>query len=163
MNLMTDLSSTVGFAVIVVLYTVIGLLATTGSAVLSQKVFHGRSEQIFYGALLILIAGFYLAFAAYFGSNASWRTELLAVVSFSLLGILGTRYAPVLIVAYVLHGIWDILHELGAHGGWSILEPGRLTAIPLAYGVFCLTFDIAIAAYFVRRKGAWQYAPRARG
>ena len=157
------MSNTVGFAVIIILYAVIGLLAAAGSVVVSQKLFPGRSEQIFYGAFLALIAGFYLAFVAYFGNTASWGTELSAVVSFSLLGLLGTRYPAFLILGYALHGIWDALHELSAHGGYSVLGPGELTAIPFAYGVFCVTFDVAIAAYFVRRKRSWEHAPLTQG
>lgn len=44
---MTDNSSTVGFAVIIIVYAVIGLLAAAGSVAVSQKLFLGRSEQIF--------------------------------------------------------------------------------------------------------------------
>jgi hypothetical protein len=33
-----------------------------------------------------------------------------------------------------------VLHELQAHGGYFAFEPGELTAIPLAYGVFCAVF-----------------------
>ncbi len=77
---------------------------------------------------------------------------------FSLFGVVGTRYVLALIPGYLLHGIWDVLHELSAHAGVSVpgLEP--LTTIPLAYGVFCATFDVAICVYFVRRRGAWEAA-----
>ena len=153
---MTDPISTVGFVVVITLYAVIGLLATAGSVTVTQKVFPGRSEQIFYGAFLAAIAGFYMAFVAYFGNISSWRTELFAVIAFSVLGIVGTRYAAVLILAYSLHGIWDALHELAAHGRFSPFESGELTAIPLAYGVFCAVFDIAIAVYFRRQKQFWK-------
>jgi hypothetical protein len=152
---LTDTSSIVGFAVIIILYAVIGLLAAAGSVVLSQKLLPGRSEQIFYGVFLAPIAGFYLAFVAHFGNASAWSTELLAVVLFSLLGILGTRYAAVLILGYVLHGIWDVLHELSAHTGYSVLGPEQFTEIPLAYGVFCAVYDVAIAVYFARRRGSW--------
>jgi hypothetical protein len=153
---MTEASSTVGFVVIIILYAVIGLLASAGSVAVAQKYFPGRSEQIFYGALLVPIAGFYLAFVAYFGNVSSWRTELIAIIAFSVLGIAGTRYAAVLILGYALHGIWDALHELGGHNGFSPFGSGEFTAIPLAYGVFCAVFDIAVAAYFVRRKQFWK-------
>ena len=153
---MTEPSSTVGFVVIIILYTVIGLLATAGSVAVSQKFFPGRSEQIFYGALLVPIAGFYLAFVAYFGNVSAWRIELIAVIAFSLLGIVGTRYVAVMILGYPLHGIWDALHELAGHSGFSPFGAGEFTAIPMAYGVFCAAFDIAIAAYFVRRKQFWK-------
>ena len=159
---MTDLSANIGFAIICILYAVIGLLAAAGSVFVSQKFFPGRSEQILYGVFLIPVAGFYLAFVAYFGNASSWRTELFAAVAFSLLGIFGTRYAAVLILGYLLHGTWDALHELAAHGGWSVLGQGRLTEIPLAYGVFCAIYDVAIAAYGVRRKRSWKHPPPAR-
>ena len=99
---MTEPSSTVGFVVIIIWYAGIGLLATAGSVAVTQKFFPGRSEQIFYGAFLVAIAGFYLAFVAYFGNISSWRTELFAVIAFSVLGIVGTRYAAVLILGVLL-------------------------------------------------------------
>ena len=160
---MTDPSGTIGFVVIVILYAVIGLLAAGGSVAVSQKLFPGRSEQILYGVFLVPIAGFYLAFVAYFGNASPWKTELLAAMAFSLLGIFGTRYAAVLILGYLLHGTWDALHELAAHGGWSVLGHGQLTEIPLAYGVFCAIYDVAIAAYCARRRPSWEHAPPVRG
>jgi len=78
------------------------------------------------------------------------------VIAFSVMGIVGTRYAAVLIVGYTLHGIWDAVHEFAGHSGSLPFAPGELTAIPLAYGVFCAVFDVAIAAYFVRRKQFWK-------
>ncbi len=153
---MTEPSSTVGLVVILIWYAGIGLLATAGSVAVSQKFFPGRSEQIFYGALLVPIAGYYLACAAYFANVSSWRIELIGVIAFSVAGIVGTRYAAVLTVGYALHGIWDALHELAGHSGFSPFGSGALTAIPFAYGVFCAVFDIAIAAYFVRRKQFWK-------
>jgi len=159
----TDPSANVGFVIIVILYAVIGLLAAAGSVVVSQKRFPGRSEQILYAVFLAPIAGFYLAFVAYFGNASAWRTELLVAVAFSLLGIFGTRYAAVLILGYLLHGIWDALHEFALHAGWSVLAHGQLTEIPLAYGVFCAIYDIAIAAYCVRRKRSWERPPPSRG
>jgi hypothetical protein len=58
---LTEPSSTIGFVVIIILYALIGLLATAGSVVVTQKFSPGRPEQIFCGALLVRIAGFYLA------------------------------------------------------------------------------------------------------
>ena len=153
---MTESSSAIGFAVIIIWYAGIGLLATAGSVSVTQKLFPGRSEQIFYGAILVAIAGVYLAFTAYFGNKSSLRNEFIAIIAFSILGIVGTRYAAVLILGYTLHGIWDALHELAGRSGVSPLGSGELTAIPLAYGVFCAAFDIAIAAYFVHRKQFWK-------
>jgi hypothetical protein len=153
---MAEASATIGFVVILFWYAAIGLLATAGSVAVTQKFFPGRSEQIFYGAVFVAIAGVYLAFTAYFGNADSWRIEFFAVIAFSVLGIVGTRYAAALILGYLLHGIWDALHELAGHSGSAPFASGQLTAIPLAYGVFCAAFDIAIAIYFVRRKQFWK-------
>jgi hypothetical protein len=159
----TDFYATIGFVVIVILYAGLGLLAAAGSVAISQKLFRGRSEQILYAIFLVPIAGFYLAFAAYFRDPSAWSIELPAALAFSLLGILGTRYAAVLILGYLLHGAWDALHELAAHGGWLALAHGKLTESPLAYGVFCAVFDVAIATYCARRSLLWKQTPPTHG
>jgi hypothetical protein len=68
--------------------------------------------------------------------------------------VLPDRLPFALIVGYSLHGLWDLLHELQAHGAYSAFEPGKLTAIPLAYGFFCAAFDFSMAAYFYTRRAA---------
>ncbi len=148
---MHDASVVVGFSVIVVLYAVIGVLAAVGSAAIFRTVFKADRERQCFAAFLVPIAGFYLAFAAYFEAGASsWRTESSAVVVFALLGLLGMRYNGALAMGYCLHGLWDVLHEVNAHGLMPQGTTWHLTEIPLAYGVFCLAYDFAIAAYFAR-------------
>jgi hypothetical protein len=75
--------------------------------------------------------------------------------------LLGARFPFLLIAGYSLHGLWDLLHELQAHGAYSAFEPGQLTAIPLAYGVFCVAFDFCAAAYFYTRREEWSAARKA--
>ena len=142
-----------GFAVIVILYLVIGIMAARGTIGIFRKILAPKSEQIFYAIFLILVAAFYLAFAAYFeAASAAWRLETAAVLAFIAMAVLGMRLSFALIVGFTLHGLWDLLHELQAHGAYSAFEPGQLTAIPLAYGVFCAAFDFYIAAYFYGRR-----------
>ena len=119
-----------------------------------------KTEQIFYAMFLIMIASFYLAFAAYFGMATAWRLETAVVVAFAAIGLLGARLPFALIVGYSVHGLWDLLHELQAHGAHSVFEQGRLTVIPLAYGVFCLSFDLCVAGYFYTRQRDWSAAWR---
>ena len=144
-----------GFVVIVVLYAVIGLLAAAGAIFIVRENLGPRAEQVFYGIFLILVAAFYLAFVAYFGNAAAWQAETATVVVFAVIGLFGVRLPVALIVGYPLHGLWDIVHELQAHGAWSVFEPGQLTAVPLAYGVFCAAFDACIAAYAFTRRAEW--------
>ena len=150
--------SMLGFGVILILYAVIGLMASAGTISIARKIFSPKAEQIFYAIFLIMIAAFYLAFTAYFGVATAWRVETAAVVAFAVLGLLGMRLPFALIVGYPLHGLWDLLHELQAHGACSAFDPGRLTAIPLAYGVFCAAFDFCVGVYFYTRRAAWSAA-----
>lgn len=144
--------------VIMVLYVSIGVLAVIGSITVTKALLPPRIEQAFYAVFLIAIAGFYLAFTSYFGEDAAWPLEQRAVLAFSVLGLIGLRLPAALIIGYPLHGLWDLLHELQAHGGPASFAPGQSTAIPLAYGAFCATFDFGIAAYFVWRRGSWNAA-----
>jgi hypothetical protein len=136
-------------------------MAATGTICTFRKILAPKSEQIFYASFLILIAAFYLAFVAYFGEATAWRLETVVILGFVAIGLLGVRLPAALMVGYALHGLWDILHELQAHGGYSAFEPGQLTAIPLAYGVFCAAFDFSMAAYFYRRRAEWTAAWKA--
>src|SRR5262249_7009582 len=147
-----------GFVVIVVLYAVVGLLAAAGAIFIVRENVGPKGEQVFYGLFLVLIAAFYLAFVAYFGNPAAWRGGTAAVIVFALVGLFGVRLPVALIVGYPLHGLWDLLHELQAQGIGSVFEPTQLTVVPLAYGVFCAAFDVAIAAYAYKRRADWSAA-----
>ena len=149
-------------SVIITLYAGIGLLAAAGSIFISQNLFSAKGQQIFFALFFIAIAGFYLAFTAYFGDREAWRLETAAVVVFALFGILGLRFPVMLIIGYSLHGIWDVVHEIHAHGGVSPFRTHEMTALPLAYGAFCAAFDWCVSAYFYTRRREWNAAWKAR-
>ncbi|SHG07007.1 hypothetical protein SAMN04487965_3250 [Microbulbifer donghaiensis] len=142
-------------AVIVVLYISIGLMAAAGTIAIVRKLLPMRAEQIFYGLFLVLIAAFYLAFTAYFDNPRAWPLEAVAVALFTLFGVLGCRIPAWLIAGYLLHGVWDLFHELPVY---TTVEIGtdRLTEIPMAYGVFCIAYDWCMAAYIYVRRRAWR-------
>ena len=94
-----------GAVVIIILYVSVGFLAAAGSIFISQKLFSAKAERIFFGLFLIAIAGFYLAFTAYFGDQGAWRIETGEVIVFSLFGLLGLRLPAVFIIGYLLHGV----------------------------------------------------------
>lgn len=142
---------------IVVWYMGIGLLAAAGTVTLSSKLLTARSEQIFFGLFLVPIAGMYLAFTTYFADAGAWRLETAAVALFAILGVLGSRVAVLLVLGYVLHGGWDLLHEIYAHTGICFGTRGW-SDIPLAYGSFCATYDWCMAAFFVTRRRQWSAA-----
>jgi uncharacterized protein DUF6010 len=146
---------TLGFIVIVLLYLVVGVMAAVGTISIFRKMLGPRSEQIFYAAFLAFIAALYLAFVAYFGAVSAWPLEATVVAGFVAISLLGLRVPFALIVGYSLHGLWDLFHELHAHGGYFGTGNDHLTAIPLAYGFFCLGFDFTAAGYFFRRRADW--------
>lgn len=138
-------------------YVILGVLTAGGLIALISKRLTPRSEQAALGLLLIPIAAIYLVFLAHLGPTAALRAELLPVIGFALLGLAGTRVAPVLMLGYLGHGAWDLLHEV-------LMLQGRLetlTAIPLAYGMFCATIDWVLAGYCLTRRHDWRAAPRA--
>jgi hypothetical protein len=138
--------------VIALLYVVIGLLGAIGSILIFRRIFQGRLEQIFWAAFLVVIAGFYLSFAAYFeASTPAWQTEIAAVVVFVVCAVAGLFVRPAIAVGYVLHGLWDLSHCLSgsSFAGLSITET------PLGYGIFCLTFDFTVACYLMISDTAW--------
>jgi hypothetical protein len=142
-------------AIIMSLYVSIGALSAVGSISLTRRFVPVRFEAAVYGLFLIAIAAFYLAFTSYFGDEAAWTLEMMAVVGFAVLGCLGTRLPVVLAAGYALHGAWDLMHELHAHTGFDIFGGRPSTQIPLAYGAFCATFDWSMASYFLYRRGQW--------
>ena len=155
---MEPTSSVVGLIVIVALYITIGGLSAAGSVYLSKSIFSVKGEQIFFGLFLIPIAGFYLAFTAHFGDWAAWKLEATAVAVFAVFGLVGIRVPFALIVGYLLHGLWDAVHEFNAHAGASLLGARQTTSVPLAYGFFCATYDFLMAVYFYTRRNHWRAA-----
>lgn len=143
------------FAIIVSIYVSVGALAAVGSGWLAHRFLPIRFEPIVFGLFLVPIAGFYLAFTAYFGNEQAWSLESTAVIVFAVLGTLGMRIPAVLVIGYIAHGAWDMLHEIHDHAGTDVFGGRAATQIPLAYGSFCATFDWCMAGYFVVRQAAW--------
>ncbi|HEU5247805.1 MAG TPA: DUF6010 family protein [Candidatus Udaeobacter sp.] len=146
------------FLVITVLYVCIGFLSAAGSVWISKKLFSAKVEQTFFALFLIAIAAFYLAFTGYFGHERAWQLETGGVIVFAVFGLLGVRVPVVLITGYLLHGVWDVLHEIHVHGGGDVFGSREPTDLPLGYGAFCASYDWCMAAYFYTRRGQWRAA-----
>src|SRR5215831_19984366 len=83
-------SQLIGGLVVALLYFVVGLLSAIGSIFVFRRMFQGRWEQIFWACFLVVIAGFYLSFAAYFGASIrAWQTEILVVAAFLVCAVAG--------------------------------------------------------------------------
>ena len=155
---MESTSSAIGLIVIVALYITIGVMSAAGSVYIAKSIFNPKTEQIFFGLFLILIAGFYLAFTAHFGDRDARRLEAAAVGVFMVCALVGVRVPFVLIVGYLLHGVWDAVHEFAAHAGATQSGPRQITSVPLGYAFFCATYDVLMATYFYTRRNQWHTA-----
>ena len=152
---MESTSSAIGLIVIFALYITIGVMSAAGSVYIAKSIFNPRAEQIVFALFLIPIAGFYLAFTAHFGDKDAWRLEATAVEVFTVFSLVGVRVPFVLIAGYLLHGVWDAVHEFTADAGGTVFGPRQTTSTPLGYPFFCATYDFLMAAYFYTRRNEW--------
>jgi hypothetical protein len=145
-------SQFIGGLVIALLYVVVGLLGAIGSILVFRRIFQGRWEQIFWTSFLVVIAAFYLSFAAYFGASThAWRTEVSGVAVFLVFAVGGLFSRSAIAVGYVMHGLWDLSHCLSG----SSLAGLSITDIPLGYGIFCSSYDFVVASYLTISDTAW--------
>jgi hypothetical protein len=113
--------------------------------------------QIFWACFLVVIAAFYLSFAAYFGASThAWQTEVIGVAVFLICAVGGLFSRSALAVGYVVHGAWDLSHCLSG----SSLAGLSITDIPLGYGIFCSTYDFVVAYYLLISDSAWHASGR---
>ena len=142
----------IGGLVIALLSVVIGLLSAIGSILIFRRIFHGRWEQIFWTSFLVVIAAFYLSFAAYFGASThGWQTEVVGVAVFLACALGGLFSRSAVALGYVMHGLWDLSHCLSG----SSLAGLSITEIPLGYGIFCATYDFVVAFYLMKSDTPW--------
>jgi hypothetical protein len=100
----------------------------------------------------VVIAAFYLSFAAYFeASTHAWKTEVVAVAVFLVCAVGGLFSRAAIAAGYVIHGLWDLSHCLSG----SSLAGLSITEIPLGYALFCSTYDFVVAYYLMISDSAW--------
>jgi hypothetical protein len=157
-NLLTGAGSSgqfIGGLVVAVLYVVIGLLGAIGSIVVVRRMLRGRWELMFWTLFLVVIAAFYLSFAAYFGAPShAWQTEIVGVAVFLVFALGGLFSTSAIAVGYIMHGLWDLIHCLSGSSFVGLL----MTQTPLGYGLFCSTFDFVVAAYLLTGNSTWTQA-----
>lgn len=95
-------------------------------------------ERVFYPAVMIAIATYYVLFGAMSGSGSVVIVESAAAGAFLLFAVIGFK-TRLWLVAVVLagHGVFDLFHHQ------MIDDPG----VPRWWPGFCLAFDIVAAGY----------------
>jgi hypothetical protein len=109
-------------------------LAVTGSA----TALGFDRERVFYPAVMIVIASYYILFGVIGGSAPVLIAETAVAAGFMLLAVIGFKSGLwLVVVALASHGVFDFIHQL------IIDDPG----VPRWWPGFCLAFDIAAAVY----------------
>ena len=95
-------------------------------------------ERSFYPVVLIVIATYYLLFAAMAKSTEALTGEAFPVLLFLAAAALGYRKTLWIVVAgLALHGVFDFIHHA------VISNPG----VPSWWPGFCLAYDVTAAVY----------------
>ena len=100
-------------------------------------------DRAFYPTLLIVIAAYYVLFAAMGGSGRVMVVESLIMAVFVVAASLGFRGGSLWLVVAGLaaHGVQDLFHAR------LVTNPG----VPAWWPAFCLTYDLAAAGYLAWR------------
>jgi len=94
-------------------------------------------DRVFYPTVVLVVAHYYILFAAIGRSNPALIWESLAAVLFFALAVAGFKKSLwLIVVALVGHGVFDFFHHL------LIQNPG----VPSWWPGFCLSFDVLAGA-----------------
>ncbi len=94
-------------------------------------------DRAFSATVLMVIASYYVLFAAMGASTRTFLAEIAVASAFSLLAIIGFKTSLWWVAAAIVgHGIFDFSHD------WFIVNPG----VPLWWPGFCLAFDVLFGA-----------------
>lgn len=109
-------------------------------------------DRVFYPTMAIVVAHYYILFAAMGSSMRALALESVIAAVFLALAVAGfKKNLWVTVAALVGHGIFDFFHHL------LIQNPG----VPMRWPGFCLAFDVLagcfLALLLIRRSG---FAPK---
>jgi hypothetical protein len=105
-------------------------------------------ERVFYPAVVMAVASYYLAFAVADGGNGVMLSEGMIAAVFLAGAVAGFKLSPwIAVVALGGHGVMDGFHHHLVHN----------TGVPQAWPGFCMSFDVTAAAVV-----AWLMRVRAR-
>ena len=115
---------------------VVGIVLSIGVAAFARLVGFDR-DRAFYPAVLIVIASYYVLFAAMIGSVETVLLESTVMTLFMIAAVAGFKSTPWIIVgALAAHGVQDVVH------GHIIANAG----VPAWWPAWCLAYDVGAAA-----------------
>ena len=116
---------------------VIGFVASAGVAVFARSVGFDR-DRAFYPTVTIVIALYYVRFAAMSGSVQTVLLESVVMSLFAIAAVVGFKSSAWIVVAALAgHGVFDVVHG-------HIIENA---AVPAWWPAWCLSYDVGAAAW----------------
>jgi hypothetical protein len=136
---------------------VIGAVLSMGVASFARLVGLDR-DRAFYPTVLIVVASYYVLFAATGGSLQTVLLESAVMLGFVVAAVVGFKASTWVVVgALAAHGVFDVVH------GRVLDNPG----VPPSWPAFCLTYDIGAAVclawLYTRRRGVVRGQAPVRG
>jgi hypothetical protein len=123
---------------------VVGIVLSIGVALFARGVGFDR-DRAFYPTVLIVIASYYVLFAAMSGSIQTVLLESVVMTVFVIAAVVGFKgSAWIIVVALAAHGVQDAFH------GHIVANVG----VPAWWPAWCLAYDVGAAgalAWFLRR------------
>ena len=99
-------------------------------------------ERSFYPTVLIVIASYYVLFAAMGASRRTLGIEIAVAAGFSLVAVLGFK-----------KNFWLVAVAITGHGVFDWVRPGFIQnpGVPLWWPGFCMAFDVVFGAWLAVR------------
>jgi hypothetical protein len=115
---------------------VIGLVLSAGVALFARYVGFDR-DRAFYPTVMIVIAAYYVLFAAMSGSVQAVAIESMVMTLFAAAAVAGFKSSAwITVVALAGHGVFDAVHG-------HLIEN---TGVPAWWPAWCLSYDVGAAA-----------------
>jgi hypothetical protein len=115
----------------------IGIVLSLGVAIFAHRVGLSR-DRAFYPTVLIVVALYYVLFAAISGSMRTVILESLVMAGFAITAVAGFKVSDWIVVAGLTgHGVFDAFH------GYVIANSG----MPVWWPPFCAAYDVGAAVW----------------
>ena len=116
---------------------VVGIVVSIGVALFARFVRLDR-DRAFYPTVMIVVASYYVLFAAMSGSVQTVVIESVVMTLFAAAAVAGFKSSPwIVVVALAGHGVFDA----AVHG--HIIENA---GVPAWWPAWCLSYDVGAAA-----------------
>jgi hypothetical protein len=124
---------------------IIGIVLSAGVAVFARYVGLDR-DRAFYPTVVIVVALYYVLFAAMSGSVQTVFLESAVMTVFAIAAVVGFKSSEWIVVAALAgHGVFDAFH------GYVLDNPG----VPVWWPAFCGAYDLGAAgilAWLIQRR-----------